>query len=642
MVENEIDVTKYGVDDEKDFFSWEIPVALRSDCGYGEYVYTDLEAEEEISEEDVAAGGYLIVEAGWKGVYFAFDPDSQCTVLMFMKACDGDLVEYAREYIFPEKRMAVEDVESGACMVLSSPSESLLALDEPDLLNRDMEEPASFVAMTFGGTCSAESVEDMLSFLKIQCNPVSGTDIPEYDDKKCPAGASEICGQISGDKNGAWFVQYFSYAGKWHPDAAWYFPKETKTVLPFGNALNKCKYIPYFEVGPFSMEEVKGTVLEWYLDAISGFSGLERGPALMNLVYDGHLEQLMKASVLKPLFSSMFSRSGLVRSSDISCMFDFTGGSADGGNVYKSLRVGRKQLGVMMRRFAVYDWNNITDINANYGFFKYPAMLIWEDKRLCDRSKIRTCADIYKKISPVLLDQMYAFITDMVSFTPAQGISPISRYLMFDAMWEFVRLSSVSRLLGAGWFFKKVMEAESSTTESVSIYTDYLNMVRRMGMQNQPLVFQTFKELKEAHDEVTYIYNVTSTEIKSEDRQNFMKVCEDAATYAFADGEFLISVPQKPEDLIKEGTVLHHCVKSYIESVAGGESLILFLRKAGQDDIPFFTIEISSDYNGEWYVRQVHGLCNCNIDTEPEAETFFKKWCREFGIQTEWDYDQCL
>ena len=55
-------------------------------------------------------------------------------------------------------------------------------------------------------------------------------------------------------------------------------------------------------------------------------------------------------------------------------------------------------------------------------------------------------------------------------------------------------------------------------------------------------------------------------------------------------------VPKKPEDIFREGQILHHCVgregTGYIESHAKGETLILFLRPADKAEDPWYTIEV--------------------------------------------------
>lgn len=53
-----------------------------------------------------------------------------------------------------------------------------------------------------------------------------------------------------------------------------------------------------------------------------------------------------------------------------------------------------------------------------------------------------------------------------------------------------------------------------------------------------------------------------------------------------------IVYPDTPDDVIKEGHALHHCVGGYVERAANKECVILFLRKSSDESKPFYTIEV--------------------------------------------------
>ena len=81
-------------------------------------------------------------------------------------------------------------------------------------------------------------------------------------------------------------------------------------------------------------------------------------------------------------------------------------------------------------------------------------------------------------------------------------------------------------------------------------------------------------------------------------------------------------LPATPEELAAEGSALHHCVGSYADRVARKECLILFLRQCGNENKPFYTVEVR---NGE--VVQVRGMGNC--DPTPEVAQFMERWERQ-------------
>jgi hypothetical protein len=115
---------------------------------------------------------------------------------------------------------------------------------------------------------------------------------------------------------------------------------------------------------------------------------------------------------------------------------------------------------------------------------------------------------------------------------------------------------------------------------------------------------------------------------KSQQKQSqyFEEVYPKAKEFEFADEVYQVTAPKMVTSLLEEGRVLHHCVGSYVDSVAAGKEYILYLRKVAEPDTPFFTINLLP--NGE--VRQIHGLCNCNVPKE--LKPFIDKWAKQFEL----------
>lgn len=98
--------------------------------------------------------------------------------------------------------------------------------------------------------------------------------------------------------------------------------------------------------------------------------------------------------------------------------------------------------------------------------------------------------------------------------------------------------------------------------------------------------------------------------------------------YEYSDNEYEVMVPKRPSDLILEGIELNHCVKTFINEYANGNTTILFIRKKTNPDKPFFTMEV---LDGE--IRQCHGANNSNMDSVVGLEQFVKKWCETKNIR---------
>ena len=86
----------------------------------------------------------------------------------------------------------------------------------------------------------------------------------------------------------------------------------------------------------------------------------------------------------------------------------------------------------------------------------------------------------------------------------------------------------------------------------------------------------------------------------------------------------LTKVPNKPEEIVREGQTLHHCVGSYAERVAKGECLIVFVRQEAKPDEPYVTVEIRDNA-----VKQVRAKNNAS--PPPEVEKFISAWVKSWG-----------
>ena len=79
--------------------------------------------------------------------------------------------------------------------------------------------------------------------------------------------------------------------------------------------------------------------------------------------------------------------------------------------------------------------------------------------------------------------------------------------------------------------------------------------------------------------------------------------------------KFMIVLPSSVSDLKKEGTTLHHCVATYADRVAKGETLILFIRQISEPDTPFYTMEWRDN-------RVIQCRGSHNKDMTPDVKTF--------------------
>lgn len=159
-------------------------------------------------------------------------------------------------------------------------------------------------------------------------------------------------------------------------------------------------------------------------------------------------------------------------------------------------------------------------------------------------------------------------------------------------------------------------------------YLDYLGMLSDLSIDptnNENLIIP--KDLEKAHDNAVRLLNILFEEnlkkIKEKEEQEYREAMKSREKLQMTIDGFAFMVPEKLEDLIKEGKELHHCVGSsaYVEKHRKGQTTILFIRKVDEATKPLFTLEYKS---GE--IIQIRG--KHNVSAPPEVVEVANKWVR--------------
>lgn len=158
----------------------------------------------------------------------------------------------------------------------------------------------------------------------------------------------------------------------------------------------------------------------------------------------------------------------------------------------------------------------------------------------------------------------------------------------------------------------------------VDMLLDYWEMSRRCGYDLTDPHIRWPRNLCAAHDERT----AEAARLREKGmKREFRRRAAELAPYAFQAGALLIRPCRSREELNREGKRLCHCVSTYAESHASGETAIFFIRRADRPDEPYYTLEF--DVKGE-KVRQNRGKGNCPRTEEVTAfEALWLKWVRQ-------------
>lgn len=151
----------------------------------------------------------------------------------------------------------------------------------------------------------------------------------------------------------------------------------------------------------------------------------------------------------------------------------------------------------------------------------------------------------------------------------------------------------------------------------LSEYNDYLELGGKLGYNFSDSFVLFPKNMMEAHDQASMLYDAKKDKIiNSRIREAYKHLLEQ---FKFTKNGLTLIPPKAAKDIVAEGHALHHCVHNYVERVANGTCVILFVRKTDNVKEPFFTVELR-----DGQVRQIRGQQNCA--PTPEVKKFLTMW----------------
>ena len=186
-------------------------------------------------------------------------------------------------------------------------------------------------------------------------------------------------------------------------------------------------------------------------------------------------------------------------------------------------------------------------------------------------------------------------------------------------------------------YLKKQAEIMDETLKQ-TLYTwrDYVNMADSMKMDTKNDQIARPKDVKQAHDELIMLKQAAGMEKQAKKiEKDWPKVnaqLPKLKKFEFTQGEYAIIAPENVLDIVKEGTILRHCVHTcdyYFDRITKDESYLFFLRRSSQPDVPWYTLEVEPSGN----IRQKRTTGdNQNADFQ-KAVQFLKKWQQFFKKQ---------
>ena len=140
-------------------------------------------------------------------------------------------------------------------------------------------------------------------------------------------------------------------------------------------------------------------------------------------------------------------------------------------------------------------------------------------------------------------------------------------------------------------------------------YSDYIDQCRELGYDMHDTAISMPHNFQAMHERLSDLINFRATEksrISFAEHYNGRKILE------YSSGNLFIRQPESYDEIVAEGKILHHCVGGYAERHSMGKLHIMFIRARDKPDMPYYTMEISTD--GQ--IVQVRGVRNASPTEE--------------------------
>lgn len=180
---------------------------------------------------------------------------------------------------------------------------------------------------------------------------------------------------------------------------------------------------------------------------------------------------------------------------------------------------------------------------------------------------------------------------------------------------------------GANYLAACSFRTAASLPTCAELWRDYLNAAKKLGYDLSREDVAMPKNLLERHDDAT---RIVSIETDNKAHARYRVIYRDLRRcYEYGADGLRVVVPVCTADIVTEGKALQHCVGGYAARHMEGKTVILFLRKADAQSVPYVTMEVAPDNNpAKIQLRQIHGFLNDRGAESPRQThaAFIDKW----------------
>lgn len=168
-------------------------------------------------------------------------------------------------------------------------------------------------------------------------------------------------------------------------------------------------------------------------------------------------------------------------------------------------------------------------------------------------------------------------------------------------------------------YIKKQKEVSPNCHVDMGIYADYIRSCIKLNADMKSKATLWPKDLIQIHNNQKVEIKALQYAQADNKYQKLRRKLEKQ--YSFEAMGFMIVIPDRVVDLIREGTEMHNCVGTYINSVADGKTCVVYIRQVDNPEVSFGTMEINKEGS-----RIIQARGKYNRDLPPDAQAFVKKF----------------
>lgn len=124
----------------------------------------------------------------------------------------------------------------------------------------------------------------------------------------------------------------------------------------------------------------------------------------------------------------------------------------------------------------------------------------------------------------------------------------------------------------------------------LSDYCDYLGQLNNLEMDLTNEEYLYPNDFQEIHAEMSRRIKIQASKQQAAQLKKFVATLK---RYELRSGGLVLRPLKDPAEVIKEGTTLHHCVGSYADRYARGETVLCCLRRETEPNKPLYTVEFT-------------------------------------------------